>query len=102
MMNARTLINSSGPTMQPDRWDIRETRMSLSRFNQLDRDAVAELLRTCLNVDPWVHAIVDARPFPTSGAIQVDPPSLWSGNVVSTAVGWMVNGVSRAVCVDPA
>jgi len=35
----------------------------LRRFNQLDRDAAAELLEASLNVDRWVAIILDRRPY---------------------------------------
>ena len=37
--------------------------MSLESFNALDRDAARAALRVCVDIDRWVDAIVDGRPY---------------------------------------
>lgn len=37
--------------------------MPLWRFNRLPVDEAKGLLRTCLDLDRWVHAVADARPY---------------------------------------
>ncbi|MFL4476166.1 2-oxo-4-hydroxy-4-carboxy-5-ureidoimidazoline decarboxylase [Paeniglutamicibacter sp. MACA_103] len=37
--------------------------MDISRFNALDSNDAAAVLRPCADIDRWVEAILDARPF---------------------------------------
>lgn len=37
--------------------------MTLAVFNRLDRDDVRARLRSCVDIDRWINAIADARPF---------------------------------------
>jgi 2-oxo-4-hydroxy-4-carboxy-5-ureidoimidazoline decarboxylase len=37
--------------------------MDISRFNDLDSNAAAEVLQLCADIDRWVEAVVEARPF---------------------------------------
>ncbi|MEI3848138.1 MULTISPECIES: 2-oxo-4-hydroxy-4-carboxy-5-ureidoimidazoline decarboxylase [unclassified Microbacterium] len=37
--------------------------MELEEFNRLDARSAAELLRPCLDIDRWVHAVVAGRPY---------------------------------------
>ncbi len=39
------------------------TGVTLAGFNALDRDDAAALVRPCLDVDRWVDAVVDGRPY---------------------------------------
>jgi 2-oxo-4-hydroxy-4-carboxy-5-ureidoimidazoline decarboxylase len=38
--------------------------MSLTDFNEADPGDAAAAIRPCLDVDRWVHAVVDGRPYP--------------------------------------
>jgi 2-oxo-4-hydroxy-4-carboxy-5-ureidoimidazoline decarboxylase len=37
--------------------------IGLSEFNQLSREAAVQLLRPCLDIDRWISALVDRRPY---------------------------------------
>lgn len=37
--------------------------MTLEQFNLLGRDAARDALRPCVDIDRWVDAVVDARPY---------------------------------------
>ena len=40
--------------------------ITLHEFNQLDAGEADRLLRPCLDVDRWVSAVVDGRPYPSA------------------------------------
>ncbi len=44
-------------------WSRSGSAVRLRRFNQMPLDEAAELLQTCLPVQRWVGAILEARPF---------------------------------------
>ncbi|WP_104082231.1 2-oxo-4-hydroxy-4-carboxy-5-ureidoimidazoline decarboxylase [Cryobacterium sp. Y11] len=37
--------------------------MTLEEFNVLDRDSARNALRPCVDIDRWIDAVVDARPY---------------------------------------
>lgn len=42
---------------------------SLTEFNVAERDAAVALVRPCLDIERWVQAVVDGRPYPDSEAL---------------------------------
>ena len=42
---------------------------SLTRFNDADRADAAAVVRPCLDVDRWVDAVLDGRPYPDLDAV---------------------------------
>jgi 2-oxo-4-hydroxy-4-carboxy-5-ureidoimidazoline decarboxylase len=42
---------------------------SLTEFNVAERDAAVALVRPCLDIERWVAAVVDGRPYPDRNAL---------------------------------
>ncbi len=53
--------------------------MGLDSFNALDRDAARSALRPCVDIDRWIDAVVDGRPYAdveealVAGRLAADP-----------------------------
>ncbi len=53
--------------------------MGLDSFNALDRDAARSALRPCVDIDRWIDAIIDGRPYSdveqalVAGRLAADP-----------------------------
>jgi 2-oxo-4-hydroxy-4-carboxy-5-ureidoimidazoline decarboxylase len=47
----------------------RPSAVQLRAFNELDRRTAADLLRTCLDFDRWIDAVLDERPWPHLDAL---------------------------------
>ena len=53
--------------------------MDLDSFNALDRDAARSALRPCVDIDRWIDAVVDGRPYSdveealAAGRLAADP-----------------------------
>ena len=63
--------------------------MDLDSFNALDRDAARSAMRSCVDIDRWIDAIVDGRPYSdveealVAGRLAADP---WTGTEIDGAL----------------
>ncbi len=63
--------------------------MGLDSFNALDRDAARAALRPCVDIDRWIDAVVDGRPYSDveealgAGRLAADP---WSETEIDAAL----------------
>lgn len=55
--------------------------MALEAFNLSDRDRAREAIRACVEIDRWIDAVVDARPYSSlqeALAVAADAASPWT------------------------
>ena len=63
--------------------------MGLDAFNALDRDAARSALRPCVDIDRWIDAVVDGRPYAdveaalAAGRLAADP---WTESEIDGAL----------------
>ncbi len=63
--------------------------MGLDSFNALDRDAARSALRPCVDIDRWIDAVVDGRPYSdldealAAGRLAADP---WTEDEIDAAL----------------
>ncbi|WP_185996383.1 2-oxo-4-hydroxy-4-carboxy-5-ureidoimidazoline decarboxylase [Nocardioides campestrisoli] len=63
--------------------------MRIDELNDLDPAEAGALLRTCADVDSWVRALVDARPYASAAALLDQARTLaagWTGAEVEAAL----------------
>ena len=67
--------------------------MGLDSFNALDRDAARSALRPCVDIDRWIDAVVDGRPYSDI------EEALIAGRVAADR--WTATEIDRALAQHP-